>query len=68
VTQIFDNPQFFIDGAGAHDIVQGAIGNCWFLSGLATITTPEGLVEKLCVAVSHVVAPRTGFTSAESYD
>ncbi|KAF5382243.1 hypothetical protein D9757_008962 [Collybiopsis confluens] len=50
VTQIFDNPQFFIDGANSNDIVQGAIGDCWFVSALATMSTAEGLVEKFCVA------------------
>ncbi|KAK0457136.1 cysteine proteinase [Desarmillaria tabescens] len=50
VTQIFDNPQFFIDGASSNDIVQGAIGDCWFVSALATMCTSPGLVEKFCVA------------------
>ncbi|KAK0488665.1 hypothetical protein IW261DRAFT_1639013 [Armillaria novae-zelandiae] len=49
-TQVFDNPQFFIDGASSNDIVQGAIGDCWFVSALATVCTPKGLVEKFCVA------------------
>ncbi|PBK99094.1 cysteine proteinase [Armillaria gallica] len=50
VTQVFDNPQFFIDGASSNDIVQGAIGDCWFVSALAMVCTPQGLVEKFCVA------------------
>ncbi|KAK0203050.1 hypothetical protein DFS33DRAFT_1489094 [Desarmillaria ectypa] len=50
VTQIFDNPQFFIDGASSNDIFQGAIGDCWFVSALATVCTPPGLVERFCVA------------------
>ncbi|SJL03409.1 uncharacterized protein ARMOST_06763 [Armillaria ostoyae] len=50
VTQIFDNPQFFIDGASSNDIVQGAIGDCWFVSALAAVCTSQGLVEKFCVA------------------
>ncbi|KAJ6606943.1 hypothetical protein B0H10DRAFT_2073937, partial [Mycena sp. CBHHK59/15] len=50
VTQIFEKPQFFVDGASSNDIVQGAIGDCWFLSALATMSTAEGLVEKFCVA------------------
>ncbi|KAK0189170.1 cysteine proteinase [Armillaria mellea] len=50
VTQVFNNPQFFIDGASSNDIVQGAIGDCWFVSALATVCTPKGLVEKFCVA------------------
>ncbi|KIK66146.1 hypothetical protein GYMLUDRAFT_38663 [Collybiopsis luxurians FD-317 M1] len=50
VTQIFEKPQFFIDGANSNDIVQGAIGDCWFVSALATMSTAEGLVEKFCIA------------------
>ncbi|KAJ6472033.1 hypothetical protein C8R45DRAFT_1013813 [Mycena sanguinolenta] len=48
--QIFDNPQFFVDGANSNDIMQGQVGDCWFLSALATMATAEGLVEKFCVA------------------
>ncbi|KAJ7230247.1 hypothetical protein GGX14DRAFT_410225 [Mycena pura] len=50
VNQIFEKPQFFIDGADSNDIVQGALGDCWFLSALATMSTAAGLVEKFCVA------------------
>ncbi|KAK7018181.1 cysteine proteinase [Favolaschia claudopus] len=50
VTQIFDKPSFFVDGASSNDIVQGELGTCWFLSALATMTTKKGLVEKFCVA------------------
>jgi hypothetical protein len=52
VTQIFDDPQFFVGGAAhSNDIVQGALGDCWFLSALTTVSTAPGLVEKFCVAV-----------------
>ncbi|KAH8835194.1 hypothetical protein DL96DRAFT_1729686 [Flagelloscypha sp. PMI_526] len=45
------DPKFFRDkNAKAGDIHQGALGDCWFLSALATISAMEGLVEKLCVA------------------
>lgn len=51
MTQLFEKPQFFIDGASSNDIVQGGLGDCWFVSALATMSTAEGLVEKFCVAV-----------------
>ena len=55
VTQIFDDPKFFADGAAnSNDIIQGASGDCWFLSALATVSTAPGLVEKFCVAVSSL--------------
>ncbi|KAF8597839.1 cysteine proteinase [Ceratobasidium sp. AG-I] len=50
VTQIFDEPKFFIDGANWSDIMQGRLGDCWLLSALATVSTMEDLVEKICVA------------------
>jgi Calpain family cysteine protease len=53
VTEIFDSPHFFVDGADAIDIIQGSLGDCYFLSAMATMSTSKGLIEKLCVAVSH---------------
>ncbi|GLB44576.1 putative peptidase C2 family protein [Lyophyllum shimeji] len=50
VTQIFEKPQFFVNGADSNDIIQGKLGDCWFLSALATVSTAKGLVEKFCVA------------------
>jgi hypothetical protein len=55
ITQIFDKPQFFIEGADSNDIVQGNLGDCWFLSALATMATCKGLVEKFCVAKDEQV-------------
>lgn len=50
VSQIFENPKFFADRPSSSDINQGALGDCWFLSALATMSTSPGLIEKLCVA------------------
>ncbi|KAG9093462.1 hypothetical protein FRC07_011459, partial [Ceratobasidium sp. 392] len=50
VHQIFDKPKFFINGANWSDITQGVLGDCWFLSALATVSTIKDLIEKICVA------------------
>ncbi|KAF9461075.1 cysteine proteinase [Collybia nuda] len=50
VNEIFDDPQFYIDGVSSSDLVQGGIGDCWFISALATASCAPGLVEKFCVA------------------
>ncbi|KAJ8094854.1 hypothetical protein PM082_010066 [Marasmius tenuissimus] len=50
VTQIFENPQFFIPNASYNDIVQGALGDCYFIAALALIRTAGGLAYRFCVA------------------
>lgn len=56
VTDIFDKPVFFgPDGPNASDVRQGALGDCWFLAALSAISTIDGLVEKICVAVSPLI-------------
>ncbi|KAG9088714.1 hypothetical protein FRC07_012481, partial [Ceratobasidium sp. 392] len=50
VTQIFDKPQFFIDGASCSDVAQGSIGDCWFMSAIAVVSAMEGLIERICPA------------------
>ncbi|KAH8833437.1 hypothetical protein DL96DRAFT_1771293 [Flagelloscypha sp. PMI_526] len=57
ISQLFSKPSFFGTGesARANDIHQGALGDCWFLSALATISGMKGLVEKLCVARDELV-------------
>ena len=37
-------PQFVDDGAGANDVKQGALGDCWFISALSVIATRDELL------------------------
>jgi hypothetical protein len=50
VTDIFESPKFFSDGATASDIRQGGDGDCWLLAALGTLGNKTGLIEKNCVA------------------
>ncbi|KAF1325405.1 Calpain-like protein, partial [Globisporangium splendens] len=50
VEDVYDNPQFIVDGIAASDIKQGGMGDCWFLAALATIANIPQLLESICVA------------------
>lgn len=49
VPDIFDRPQFYIDGPTANDVRQGRDGDCWLMAALCTLSNKKGLIEKLCV-------------------
>lgn len=51
VPEIFEHPQFYVNGAASSGVAQGVLGDCSFLSELAVIAT-MGLVEEICVEVS----------------
>jgi hypothetical protein len=53
VSNIFKKPAFYA-GEASRNTIQGALGNCWFLSALATAGTMQGLIDKICVTVSHL--------------
>ncbi|KAF9009889.1 hypothetical protein BDQ17DRAFT_1273557 [Cyathus striatus] len=57
VTQIFDKPKFYAKNGypQANDIYQGALGDCWLMSALATVSTCPGLLEKFCVERDEAV-------------
>lgn len=50
VVDIFDDPQFFIDGPTANDVRQGRDGDCWLMAALCTLSNKPGLIERCCVA------------------
>jgi hypothetical protein len=51
-SSMFNEPVFFVkpDHPGKSPI-QGRLGNCWFLSAIATVSTIPRLIEQICVAV-----------------
>jgi Calpain family cysteine protease len=54
VKQIFDEAEFFVDGATADDVRQGDVGDCWFISALSALCCMEAeelgnLVQRVCV-------------------
>lgn len=55
VVDIFDDPQFFIDGPTANDVRQGRDGDCWLMAALCTISNKPGLIERCCVAYDQEV-------------
>ncbi|PNY27725.1 Calpain-1 catalytic subunit, partial [Tolypocladium capitatum] len=50
VTEVFDRPQFYIEGPTANDVRQGRDGDCWLMAALCTLSNKMGLIERLCVA------------------
>lgn len=50
VVDIFDEPQFFIDGPTANDVRQGRDGDCWLMAALCTLSNKPGLIERCCIA------------------
>lgn len=50
VVDIFDRPQFYVEGPTANDVQQGRDGDCWLMAALCTLSNKKGLIERLCVA------------------
>uniref|UniRef100_A0A182N3N8 Calpain catalytic domain-containing protein n=1 Tax=Anopheles dirus TaxID=7168 RepID=A0A182N3N8_9DIPT len=44
---IVHQPKFVTDGYSQFDVVQGSVGNCWFVSSCASLTTQPELFERV---------------------
>lgn len=45
--ELQEEPQLFVDGANRRDVVQGALGDCWFLSSCAAVARKSKLIERV---------------------
>ncbi|KAK4973953.1 hypothetical protein LTR66_006450 [Elasticomyces elasticus] len=50
IEDIFQDPQFFVEGATANDVRQGKEGDCWLMSALCTLSNMPPLIEQVCCA------------------
>ena len=44
INEIHDEATFFYDGTESNDVMQGALGDCWFISALSVIATKDYLL------------------------
>ncbi|XP_060100641.1 calpain-13 [Heteronotia binoei] len=54
---ILENPKLIVDGVSRFDILQGEIGDCWFLAALGSLTVQQQFLE-------NVVPKDQGFISS----
>jgi Calpain family cysteine protease len=49
VRDIFEDPEFNVDGATSNDVRQGALGNYWLLAAIAAMGSKPDLIQKVCI-------------------
>lgn len=51
--ELYENPQFIVDGVSRLDLAQGVIGNCWFISAAACLAHQEPSLFEHCVPLNQ---------------
>uniref|UniRef100_A0A8C9T8J2 Calpain 1, (mu/I) large subunit b n=1 Tax=Scleropages formosus TaxID=113540 RepID=A0A8C9T8J2_SCLFO len=46
-TELVQDPQFILEGATRTDICQGALGDCWLLAAIASLTLNENVLHRV---------------------
>lgn len=49
-----EKPMLFVDGVEPGDVIQGGLGDCWFLGPLSVIADKSALLMKIFIATSYV--------------
>ncbi|KAL2419845.1 hypothetical protein ABEF95_006501 [Exophiala dermatitidis] len=55
VTDIFEDPKFYVDGVSYDDMLQGSAGDCWFLAAISALGCNAEFIERVCVIQDQTV-------------
>ncbi|EXJ83853.1 hypothetical protein A1O1_07481 [Capronia coronata CBS 617.96] len=55
VTDIFEDPKFYVDGVSYDDMLQGSAGDCWFLAAISALGCNPEFIERVCVIQDQAV-------------